>query len=48
MLQTLQTVATLPNSARTTTIGKPGEQVYAVRFVGERAYVVTFRRTDPL
>ena len=46
--QTLQTVATLPNSTRTATIGKPGEQVYAVRFVGDRAYVVTFRRTDPL
>ena len=46
--QTLQTVATLPNSTRPAAIGKPGEQVYAVRFVGERAYVVTFRRTDPL
>ena len=46
--QTLQTVATLPNSTRTGAIGKPGEQVYAVRFMGERAYVVTFRRTDPL
>jgi len=29
-------------------IGKPGEQVYAVRFLGDRAYVVTFRQTDPL
>ena len=46
--QTLQTVATLPNSARSSAIGKAGEQVYAVRFLGERAYVVTFRRTDPL
>ena len=46
--QTLQTVATLPNSTRSATIGKPGEQVYAVRFLGDRAYVVTFRRTDPL
>ena len=46
--QTLQPVATLPNSTRPGAIGKPGEQVYAVRFVGERAYVVTFRRTDPL
>jgi Beta propeller domain len=46
--QTLQTVATLPNSARPAHIGKAGEQVYAVRFLGERAYVVTFRRTDPL
>ena len=46
--QTLQPVATLPNSTRPAAIGKPGEQVYAVRFVGDRGYVVTFRRTDPL
>ena len=26
----------------------PGEQIYAVRFAGERGYVVTFRRVDPL
>lgn len=44
----LRAVATLPNSARPAPLGKPGEQVYAVRFLGERAYVVTFRRTDPL
>ena len=25
-----------------------GEQIYAVRFVGDVGYVVTFRRTDPL
>lgn len=25
-----------------------GEQIYAVRFIGNTAYVVTFRRTDPL
>jgi uncharacterized secreted protein with C-terminal beta-propeller domain len=29
-------------------IGKPGEQLYAARFVGKRAYLVTFRITDPL
>jgi len=29
-------------------IGKPGEQLYAVRYVGDRAYLVTFRVTDPL
>lgn len=44
----LQTVATLPNAQRPAAIGKPGEQVYAVRFAGDRGYVVTFRRTDPL
>ncbi len=26
----------------------PGEQIYAVRFAGNRGYVVTFRRVDPL
>lgn len=46
--QTLQPVATLPNATRPAAIGKPGEQVYAVRFLGDRGYVVTFRRTDPL
>jgi hypothetical protein len=45
---TLQTVARLPNAARPAAIGKPGEQVHAVRFVGTRGYVVTFRQVDPL
>ena len=45
---TLQAVATLPNVQRPAPIGKPGEQVYAVRFAGDRGYVVTFRQTDPL
>lgn len=44
----LQAVATLPNARRPAPIGKPGEQVYGVRFLGDRGYVVTFRRTDPL
>jgi len=29
-------------------IGKPGEQLYAARFIDDRAYLVTFRLTDPL
>lgn len=29
-------------------LGKPGESIYAVRYLGERAFVVTFLRTDPL
>lgn len=45
---TLQTLATLPNAQRPAPIGKPGEQVHAVRFAGDRAYVVTFRQVDPL
>lgn len=44
----LKTIASLPNAARPAPIGLSGEQVYAVRFLGDRAYVVTFRRTDPL
>jgi Beta propeller domain len=46
--QTLQTLATLPNSTHPEPLGKPGEQVRAVRFIGERGYVVTFRTVDPL
>jgi len=44
----LQVVATLPNSARPAALGKAGEQVHGVRFAGARAYLVTFRRIDPL
>jgi hypothetical protein len=44
----LSVFATLPNAVRTAPIGKPGEQVHAVRFFGDRAYVVTARKTDPL
>ena len=36
----LQIVASLENIA-------PGERIYAVRFYGDRAYVVTFRNIDP-
>jgi hypothetical protein len=38
----LRTVDTLEG------IGKPGEQLYGVRFLGDRAYLVTFLLTDPL
>jgi uncharacterized secreted protein with C-terminal beta-propeller domain len=46
--QKLVVVGSLPNAQQPQPIGKPGEQVYAVKFIGSRAYVVTFRRTDPL
>jgi uncharacterized secreted protein with C-terminal beta-propeller domain len=46
--RTLNAVSTLPNASRPEPIGKTGDSVYAVRFVGDRAYVVTFRLTDPL
>ena len=29
-------------------IGKPNEDLYGVRFMGDRAYMVTFERVDPL
>lgn len=44
----LEVVAQLPNASRTAPIGKPDEEVYAARFMGDRAYVVTFRIIDPL
>ncbi len=44
----LDEVGRLPNAQRPAPLGKPGEQVYAVRFLGNRGYVVTFRRIDPL
>lgn len=44
----LHEIGRLPNAQRSSPIGKPGEQVYAVRFVGDRGYVVTFRQVDPL
>ena len=44
----LQLIGQLPNAQRPAPLGKPGEQVYAVRFLGTRGYVVTFRRVDPL
>lgn len=41
------------NNASLDVIGKieniaPGEQIYAARFIGERGFLVTFRRVDPL
>lgn len=44
----LQLISKLPNADRPEPIGLPGEQLYATRFIGDRAYVVTFRVVDPL
>lgn len=44
----LAVVGTLPNTRRPALLGKAGEQLYASRFVGDRAYLVTYRLTDPL
>lgn len=41
-------VATLPNDSQPEPLGKVGEDIYAVRFVGDRAYIVTYERIDPL
>ncbi len=46
--QNLDIVGTLPNSSNPQSLGKIGEQIYATRFVGDRAYLVTYRLTDPL
>ncbi len=46
--ESLELVAQIPNEDAPAPIGKPGEQIYAVRFMGERAYVVTFDKVDPL
>lgn len=40
--------AQLPNSARSQSIGKPGDRIYGTRVLGDRIYVVTFLTTDPL
>ncbi|MBP8298264.1 MAG: beta-propeller domain-containing protein, partial [Burkholderiales bacterium] len=44
----LRTLASLPNAARPEPLGKPNEQLYATRFVGDRLYAVTFLGIDPL
>ncbi len=44
----LAILATLPNNASPEPIGKPGEDIFAVRFLGDRGYIVTFERIDPL
>ncbi|MFL0800689.1 MAG: beta-propeller domain-containing protein [Agarilytica sp.] len=44
----MRLVAELPNDESPAPIGKPGEDIFSVRFVGEQAYIVTFMRTDPL
>lgn len=44
----LDIVSELPNEARPEEIGKPNEALYGVRFLGDRAYAVTFEQIDPL
>jgi uncharacterized secreted protein with C-terminal beta-propeller domain len=44
----LDIVSELPNDNRPEEIGKPNEALYGVRFLGDRAYAVTFEQIDPL
>ena len=44
----LELVAQLPNAQQTRPIGKPNERLYATRFMGQRAYLITYERIDPL
>ena len=44
----LKEVSVLPNDQQTAPIGKPNEQIYAVRYNGDYAYIVTFEKTDPV
>lgn len=44
----LATRAILPSKARPQPLGKPGEMLYATRYVDNRLYAVTFQTTDPL
>ena len=45
---TLSIVGQLPNDQRPDELGKPNEDLYGVRFVGDRGYLVTFETRDPL
>jgi uncharacterized secreted protein with C-terminal beta-propeller domain len=44
----LEAVASLPNTDHPQHIGKPGEDIYSVRYLGDRGYIVTFQVIDPL
>ncbi len=44
----LSVVGELPNAKRPEPLGKPGERLYASRFLGNKGYLVTYRLTDPL
>ncbi|EWH08521.1 beta-propeller domain-containing protein [Catenovulum agarivorans DS-2] len=46
--QSLKIIAELPNDSQPAKIGKPNEDIYAVRYFANKAYIVTFERTDPL
>lgn len=43
----LRVISTLPNESQPEEIGKANENLYGVRFQGDRAFVVTFLQVDP-
>ncbi len=44
----LNIISQLPNDLHPEPIGKPGEDIYAVRYFEDKAYIVTYLRIDPL
>jgi len=44
----LKTVSYLPNARRPQPLGKPNELLFGTRFLGDRLYAVTFKKTDTL
>jgi len=44
----LEEISHLPNSERPQPLGKPNEQIHAVRFANDRLFIVTFLQVDPL
>ncbi len=44
----LRELGRIPSDTSQGTIGKPGEQIYASRIFGDRAYIVTFQQVDPV
>jgi len=47
-VDTMQRVAQLPNASSPQAIGKPDEDLYSVRYIGDQLNLVTFRKVDPL
>ncbi len=44
----LNVISQLPNETQPEPIGKPNEDIFAVRYFNEKAYIVTYEQIDPL
>ena len=44
----LEKLGQIPNEDSKESIGKPGEQIFASRIFGDRAFIVTFQQVDPV